>query len=175
MAIKVLFFDTSVLIKFFVTEEGSDIVNWLVSNRIAFSLRLVINEKVCSEFLDKIRFFSNTGKVAQKEIDGINRQFTDFYKGKVFKVIGQETISNAKLNYDLNSIIKELGLTTGKNDWDALHYQSIINALGYLGGESRPVLVTADSAFGKIVTSKGYRVINPTKQSTEEIEELWSY
>jgi predicted nucleic acid-binding protein len=172
MAIKVLFFDTSVVIKLFIKEKGSNTLNWLASNKVKFSLRFVINEQVCSEFLNKIKDFCKAGKLPEKNADEINRKFTKFYKGKVFRIIDQKIISNTKLEQNLNKVIEELGLKKGKNDWDALHYQSIVNALAYLGGESHPIFVTADSSFANKVAPKGYRVINPMKQSIKEIKEI---
>ncbi|HDY67194.1 hypothetical protein LCGC14_1575060 [marine sediment metagenome] len=121
MAIKVLFFDTSVVIKLFIKEKGSNTVNWLASNKVKFSLRFVINEQVCSEFLNKIKDFCKAGKLSEKNADEINRKFTKFYKGKVFRIICQKIISNTKLEQILNKVIEELRLTKGKNDWDALH------------------------------------------------------
>jgi len=61
-------------------------------------------------------------------------------------------------------------LTIGKNDWDGLHYQSIVNALSFFGSE--PILVTADKRFGNKVESKGYRVIIPLKNTINQIESI---
>jgi predicted nucleic acid-binding protein len=172
MAIKVLFFDNSAVLKLFLEEQGSDIIDWLTSNKVKLRLHFVINEQVCSEFLNKIIQLERVGRLSKDQADKIIKKFTKFYKGKVFRVIGQRIISNTKIEQSLSQIIEELSLTEGKNDWDALHYQSIVNALAYLGGESTPILVTADTSFGNKVSSKGYRVINPLKQSIEEIKNI---
>jgi predicted nucleic acid-binding protein len=170
MATKVLFFDTSALIKLFVKESGSEIVSWLKSNVIPYNLHLVINDQVCNEFINKIKMLSKKGELSKKKATEIEREFTTFYKGQVFRVIGQNIISNTKQEQTLKNIIDELGFKEGRDDWDALHYQSIVNALAYLGGQSHPILVTADSSFAKKVALKGYRIINPIKQSVEEIK-----
>lgn len=172
MATKVLFFDTSALIKLFIKESGSEIVSLLKSNVVPYNLHLVINDQVCNEFINKIKIFSKTGELSKKKATEIEREFITFYKRHVFRVIGQNIISNTKLERTLKNIIDELGLKEGKNDWDALHYQSIVNALAYLGGESHPILVTADSSFAKKVSVKGYRIINPQKQSIDEVKKI---
>jgi len=51
-------------------------------------------------------------------------------------------------------------------------YQSMVNALAYLGGESHPILVTCDTKFGNTVKANGFRIINPLKQSIEEISDI---
>ena len=174
MVTKILFFDTSALIKLFVKESGSEIVNWLKSNVISYNLHLVINDQVCNEFINKIKMFSKIGKLSKKKATEIELEFTTFYKGQVFRVIGQNIISNTKKEQTLKNIIDEMGFKRGKDDWDALHYQSIVNALAYLGGESHPILVTADSSFAKKVSAKGYGIINPIKQSIEKIKKILS-
>ena len=174
MAIKVLFFDTSALLKMFVDEPGSRIVKWLTSSntKVYNSLHFVINEQICTEFDSKIRHFSNIGKISTKKADDINNKFNRHYKDKYFRVIGQEIISNTKQETSIDDVLRDLNLKKGKNDWDGIIYQSIINALAYLGGESHPILVTCDGNFGKKVISKCYRVINPMKQDLEDIRKI---
>jgi hypothetical protein len=175
LAIKVLFFDTSALLKLFVDEPGSSLVKWLTSpdTRMQFSLHFVINEQVVKEFEKKITAFVSQGRLSSVKGEYINSQFSQFYKGQLFRVIGQSIISNIKKETSLSEVVESLSLKTGKNDWDAYHYQSIVNALAYLGGESEPILVTADGKFGKKVAGCGYRVINPITQSKSEIENIF--
>ncbi len=172
MAIKVLFFDTSAVLKLFIEENGSDVMKWLEQNKVSLQLHFVVNEQVCSEFSKKINEFGKTGRLSRDKAKRIIRIFFECYAGKTFRVVGQEIISNTKQEQSLEQIIKELKLTKGKNDWDALHYQSIVNALAYLGGQSHPIFVTGDTSFAKKMSQKGYRVINLTKQSIEEIKKI---
>lgn len=176
MVIKVLFFDTSALLKMFVDEPGTRNVKWLTSadTKVLNSLHFVVNEQVCTEFDSKIRQFSNIGKISQKKADDIIGKFTRHYKGKYFRIIGQEIISNTKQATSIDDVLRDLKLTKGKDDWDGIIYQSIINALAYLGGESHPILVTCDGTFGKKVMSKGYRVINPMEQNLDEIRKVFA-
>jgi len=174
MVIKVLFFDTDALLKKFINEEGSDVVKWITSPRtkVGHALHFVINNQVCDEFERKIRNFSKSGKISEESANRILRQFSRNRKDSNFRVISQELISNIRNELTLDEIIKEFELTKGKNDWDALHYQSIVNSLAYLGGESHPILVTCDKKFGNKVNKKGYRVINPMKQSLGDIQSM---
>jgi len=174
MATKVLFFDTSALIKMFVNEPGSSNVKWLTSpdTRVVNSLHFVLNEQVCIEFNQKIKHFLEAGRISLPKHDDILRKFNNHYKEKYFRIVGQKIISNTKQETNLEDVIKELNLTPGENDWDGMIYQSIINALAYLGGESHPILVSCDNRFGKKVKNQGYRVINPEKLSPDELKKL---
>jgi hypothetical protein len=125
------------------------------------------------EFEKKIAAFVSQGRLSSTNGKYINSQFSRFYKSRVFRVIGQSIISNVKKETSLSEVVESLSLKMGKNDWDGYHYQSIVNALAYLGGESKPILVTADSKFGKKVAGCGYRVIDPTTQSKSEIENMF--
>lgn len=171
MVIKVLFFDTSALIKLFVQEEGTEKVKWLTSNetRIVHSLHFVINEQVCAEFDKKLLHFVKLGKVTAEKAETIHRQFSRYYKGHIFKMIGQNIVSNTKPETDVDTVLEQLGLKRGADDWDGLIYQSIVNALAALGGQSHPILVCCDKRFGNKVKAFGYRVLNPEKQTTDEM------
>ena len=160
----------------FVDEPGTPSVKWLTSatTKVLNGLIFVVNEQVCTEFERKIRHFSNSGKLSAKKADEIFKKFTRHYKGKEFRVIGQKIISNTKQETTIEEVIRDLNLNKGKGDWDGLIYQSIINALAYLAGESHPILVTCDEKFGKKVKTKGYRVIDPEKQNPNEIRKIFA-
>lgn len=172
MAIKVLFFDTSALLKRFIDEPGSKNVKWLTSpaTTVSHSLHLVINGKVYYEFEKKVLQFSKQGKLTEDKARNVLDQFSSHYKGFVFRVVGQNIISNTKREESIDDIVKNLNLQPGKSDWDGRIFQSIVNSLAYLGGQSHPILVTCDIPFSKKIMSKGYRVINPLKQDISEIE-----
>jgi hypothetical protein len=177
VVVKVLFFDTSVLIKKFVDEDGHQNVKWLTSSdtKVSNSLHFCVNEQVCIEFERKIKNFGLKGKLSAHRTEWICYSFAKHYKNKDFRVIGQNIISNTKHETSFDTISKDLNLKAGKNDWDGLIYQSIINALASFGYESHPILVTCDVKFGRKVKSKGYRVINPEKQTLDEIRATFAY
>ena len=171
MVIKVLFFDTSALLKKFVDEEGTQNVKWLTSaeTKVSNSLHFVINDQVCAEFENKVREFTKAGKLTTAKADKILDSFSRHYKDHYFKIIGQSVISNTKAETDIQAVNEHLNLKSGKNDWDGLIYQSIVNALAFLGGQSHPILVTCDRPFGKKVGASGYRVLNPMQQTVDEM------
>lgn len=174
MVIKVLFFDTSALLRKFIPEDGSDNVKWLTSpqTKVTHALHFVVNDQVCKEFDRKTQLFAENNRIAHDTAERVLRQFSNYHKDNNFRVIGQEIISNVKSETTLDAAIADLNLKRGKNDGDALIYQSIVNSLAYLGGQSHQILVTCDEPFAKKVMEKGYRVINPMKQSLDEIKAI---
>ena len=171
MTVKVLFFDTSALLKNFVDEQGTQNVQWLTSfdTKVTNSLHFVTNKQVCEEFENKVRQFAYYGRITTAKATNILYRFDRHYKDKYFRVIGQSTISNQKADIDIKVVNKHLNLQPGVDDWDGLIYQSIVNALAWLGGESRPILVTCDKSFGSKVKALGYRVLDPRTQSINAI------
>ena len=173
MIIRILFFDTDALLKMFVKEDGSENVKWLTSSdtKVCNSLQFFVNDQVCLEFENKIRQFEQNGKISKKNAVQILDSFTNHYKNIYFIVLGNKSLlSPKKQATSIDVICKDLNLKAGKNDWDGLHFQSIIDALAFFDAESHPILVTCDESFAMKVKSKGYRIINPRKQSREEIQ-----
>ena len=173
MIIRLLFFDTSALLKMFVKEDGTENVKWLTSpeTKVCNSLQFFVNDQVCSEFDNKIHQFVKYNKISNERAEQIMESFNNTYKNIYFKVIGKKSLlSPKKQGTSSKDICKELNLKEGKNDWDGRLYQSIIDALAYFDGESHPILITCDGSFAKKVKSKGYRIINPLKQSRKEIQ-----
>ena len=166
MTTKVLFFDTSALLKLLINEDGTQNIKWLCApeTKVLHSLHFVINEQVIKEFIDKVDSFIEKNQISNPKGELIKSQFLQFYNGKVFRVIGQGIVSNTKIETSFAEIIHELSLTENKDDWDGYHYQSIVNALAYLGGESNPILVTADKVFGNKVAQKGYKSTKTIKE-----------
>lgn len=171
MATKILFFDTNALIKYFVPEIGSDIIKWLCHPEIKIgkSLRFLVNEQVCNEFEDKIQIIYESGRISKSRYESVLRQFHLSYKGKYFKIVGEKTISNTKMEISFSEAITKLNLVEGKNDWDARIYLSLANALAHYARESHPILVSSDAKFNKKIINKSFRVINPEKHTRTEI------
>ena len=94
MTVKILFFDTSALLKLFIDELGSDTVKWLTSNnvKVGNSLHFVVNDQVCIEFERKKTDFLKDGRISVAKSHVIIDKFNRHYKNKVFRVIGQEII-----------------------------------------------------------------------------------
>lgn len=177
MIIRILFFDTSALLKMFVKEDGSENVKWLTSpdTKVCNSLQFFVNDQVCLEFENKIRQLEKNGKISKKNADQILDAFTNHYKNIYFKVLDKKSLLfPKKQETSIDAICKELNLKAGKNDWDGLLYQSIIDSLAFFDAESHPILVTCDGSFARKIKSKGYRVINPIKQSRDKIQAVFA-
>lgn len=177
MIVKILFFDTSALLKMFVKEDGSENVKWLThpETKICNTLRFFVNDQVCLEFENKISQFEKIGKISKKRADQIMDSFSNDYKNDYFTVLGKKSLLFPnKKQTSIDNICDELNLKTGKNDWDGFMYQSIIDSLAFFDAESHPILVTCDEPFGKKVKNKGYRVINPLKQNCEEMKAVFT-
>ena len=177
MIVRILFFDTSALLKMFVKEDGSENVTWLThpETKICNSLQFFVNDQVCLEFENKISQFEKTGKISKKKADQILDAFSNHYKNEYFTVLGKKSLLFPKKQQtSIGVICNELNLKTGKNDWDGFLYQSIIDSLAFFDAESHPILVTCDESFGKKVKNKGYRVIDPKRQNREEIKAVFA-
>jgi len=162
----------------FVKEDGAENVKWLTSpdTKVCNSLQFFVNDQVCLEFENKIRQFETNGRISKKMAYEVLDAFANHYKGIYFKVLGKKSLlSPKKQETSIDAVCKELNLKAGKNDWDGLLYQSIIDALAFFGAESHPILVTCDGPFAEKVKNKGYRIINPMKQSRDEIQATLAY
>jgi hypothetical protein len=177
MIYKLLFFDTSALIKIFKKEVGSENMKWLTSpdTKVIKSLIFFVNDQVCKEFNYKIYQFVQFGEMSKQKADQILDAFNNHYKDKDFKVLPKHSLLDPKKQKTgIEEICEELKLKSGKNDWDGFHFQSIIDSLAHFAAESHPILVTCDRKFAGKVKGKGYRIINPEMQSQKEIEAILS-
>ncbi len=164
--IKILYFDTNAIIKYFFKEEGSDLIKWLVDNRVSNATSLNTSQITLYEFKKFL-------KKKEKELERITAK-SKLYFAKVFRVIDNHKIPGFKKGKDTNyiEICKKYKLQIKKNGWDARHLSSVINYLRCYAGESRPYIVTADVNFGKIIEKEGYAVINPDKITKSEAERI---
>ena len=82
MIIRMLFFDTSALLKMFVKEDGTENVKWLTSpeTKVCNSLQFFVNDQVCLEFDNKIHQFVKNGKISNERANQIMDAFNNNYK-----------------------------------------------------------------------------------------------
>ena len=64
---------------------------------------------------------------------------------------------------------KKHGLEAEKNDWDMEHIATIHNHLRFLGGSSKVKVVTSDMGFIKVLEAEGYEIIDPEKESLDDV------
>jgi len=86
MTTKVLFFDTSAILKLFLKEEkGCDVMKWYMKNKATLRLHFVINEQVRNEFSNKIAEFSKTKPELNINAERTINLFSKHYVGLVFR------------------------------------------------------------------------------------------
>jgi len=142
--IRILFLDTSALLSFFMSDNGTPAMRWLISsdNKAHGDTRYVINNQVIREFEDHLKKMAAENDIKQSTADSILALFNTHYKNRKFKVVGKE----------------------------ASVQDTIDGMYNYLGRLSRPVLVTCNQE--QALGNSAYKVINPARQTTSDIELL---
>lgn len=123
-------------------------MRWLFSSEnITWSentTRYLINNQVIAEFESCLTAMVKKNKIKQANANSILTLFNSHYKERNLKIVGKDA-----------SIQKTM--------------EGIYN---YLGGISRPILVTCNQELATEMNTKGYPTINPEIQTTEEINEI---
>jgi len=139
--IKILFIDTSALLSFFVSDTGTANMRWLMSsdNRYHNSTRYIINNCVIKEFEQNLESQVSSNEIKQTTADNILSLFNSHYKNQKFKITGK----------------------------DATVPDTLEGMYNFLGGISRPILVTSNPY--QIANNQDYKIINPQTQTQNEI------
>lgn len=168
--IKILYFDTSTIIKYFVKETGSELVKWIVENRVENSFTLHTSQMTLYEFPRVLNKKVKNGELSHEQMKKIIAK-SKFYFPNVFHIRDFKPIPrfrSAKDTTDLELCMKH-NLNVKRNGWDARHLACVINYLRCCGGASRPRILTADrKIFPRIIRAEGFDVINPEKISRDE-------
>ena len=140
--IKILFIDTSALLSFFVSDKGTTTMRWLMSsgNKTYNATRYIINNQVINDFESKLEELVKKDKIKEATASNILNLFNTHYKDQIFKVVGKDA--------------------SVKDTLDGMY--------NFLGGISRPILVTSNNQ--QIGNTYEYKVINPETQTPEDIE-----
>ena len=167
--IKILYFDTSAIFKYFVREKGSDLIKWIVDNHVSYSLSLHTSQIALYEFESILKKKKERGEISNDQLKRIISKSKPYFR-EVFHVRDSKPVPGFNSLKDTNylELCKKHGLKVEKNSWDARHLACVINYLRCCGGASRPRIITADVNFGKIIKEEGYDVINPEKVSKDE-------
>jgi predicted nucleic acid-binding protein len=142
-----LFFDTSALVKFFHTEEGTDKVTDLVNSE---ENEIWISEVAGLEFLSAILRRFRTNEIDERDLDlaitNFEEQITSF---------NIEPLGNAIFN-EAKSLLKEYGKVYGLRTLDALHLATFS-----LIFDEEWFFVVSDTRLCSILERIGYKTINP--------------
>ena len=176
MVMKVLFFDTCAIIKYWVDEPGSDVLRWLCKpdTKMLLGLSFSTSEQVEKEFYSVIDRIAKSHDNPAKYASTIKNRAKPYFKS-VFHIRDSKSLPKYKFGRDTdeNEIISKYALNPNKESGDAKIISCVINYLRFLGGASLPHVVTSDQKFQNIITGEGYKHIDPEKQTKSEIEEYF--
>lgn len=167
--IKILYFDTCAIIKYFVREKGSGLIKWIVDNQVLYSLTLHTSQIAIHEFNKIIKEKEKRGELSNAQMKAIIAKSKHYFR-TTFHVRDFKPIPRFRSHKDTDylDLCNKHGLKMSKNSRDARHLACVINYLRCCGGISRPRIMTADSNFSKIIRAEGYDVINPEKVSKDD-------
>lgn len=160
--VKILYFDTNAVVKYFCDEPGSDVVRWIVNNRVIESISISTGKQTVAEFPKVIQKIARRGQISQEKAQAIIKK-AQLYFQQVFHVRDDKPGPgfNAGEDVEQENLLEKYNLVHGKDDWDALHLMCVINYLRCFGGGSSPRVVTSDKNFKKVIQGEGYQVIDP--------------
>jgi len=157
MVMKVLFFDTCAILKFWLDEPGHDVVRWLCDpeTKVLNGLSFSTSEQVEKEFYDVLDRKAKNGDISEKYASAIKDRAKPYFDS-VFHVRDSKPLPNFKFGKDTNEneIINKYGLNPKKTSGDAKIISCVVNYLRFLGGSSLPHVVTSDQKFGYIRVSQ---------------------
>ncbi len=146
---RIIYFDTSALVKRYVEEEGTQLVTDLLSSGELIITSIIAYPETKAAFAKKLRFKEIMKEPYKKAIENFQKD----WDVSVFSVIGL-TFEVAYLSGTLSerNILKAL---------DAIHLASALTAKQHFG---LPILfVSSDDQLNKAAVSEGLEVINPER------------
>lgn len=149
MYIKILYFDSSAILSYFLKDDGNIVVGEILNNAgaQAFSLNL-----------------SHIAKVEINKKEGLPTYHSRILKD--FRIVnGSE---EERKNYLQHLINKYPVLLKKKNSQD-LAILSELYYLKFFVGPSHPILISCDNLMNEIGLQEGYRVFNPRKKTIDDL------
>lgn len=178
---RIIYFDTNAILKFFIDEEGSDVVRAIVENRDPDNqydpfetwISRETSQIAIYEFKKIIKEKRENGELSSHhERKILSRAKT--YFGGVFRIIDHMPKPGIKFSKDTNyvELCNKHGKEINKFGRDARHLAIIINYLRGLKNPYRPWVLTADKVFSKIIKKEGFDVVNPERVTIKEFKAL---
>jgi hypothetical protein len=173
MVMKVLFFDTCAVLKYWIDEPGHEVVRWICdpATKVLNGLSFSTSAQVEKEFHDVLDRKAKNGEISSKFASSIKDRAKPYFD-TVFHIRDSKPIPRFKFGKETNEaeIISKYNLNPKKSYGDAKIISCVVNYLRFLGGSSIPQVVTSDQKFKKVILCEGYGVIDPEKQTKNEIE-----
>ena len=169
--IRILFFDTSAVVKYFHSEAGSEVVRWIVNDNINISIS--VSKRVIEEFPSVIKKIAARGDITEEQAKKIMQRSKHYFRERFICRDSKPTkIPNS---IAAEEYIEKHKLKKGKNDWDANHIACVYNHLRFGGGISTPRFITSDKRFIKLVESEGFSAIDPENTNITELSLILSH
>lgn len=171
--VKILYFDTSALVKYYCREKGHDLIKWVVKNRHLYSLTLHTSQTAIYELPIVLK-----RKLYRKELtDTQFKRAIANMKHDIPRVFHVRDFSpkpgfKSSADTDYQQLCKKHNLQLSKESRDARHLACVINHLRCCAGLSRPRILTSDIDFIKMITNEGYDSINPEHITKEEFLQM---
>ncbi len=171
---RTLFLDARAIQKYFLPEEGNELMHWLCSKKaVLCGVRCISSPKSRQEFFRAIDEKLLSGRISQDQADRIKNAASDLFEG----LIG----SNGKLplpdmpaeNISADELARRHKPTIDKYHWDRDRIETIVSDLRYLSGAPGLQVVTPDAGFGEVLELEGYDIINPEAKKIGELLEEW--
>jgi len=175
--IKILYFDTNAIIKYFCKEKGSDLIKWVVNNRVEHSLHLNTSQIAIYEFKKVIKKKAIIGDISHERMRSILSRSKHYFPN-IFHVRDYrcKPYFRSLRNTTHIEICNNYNLRPKKNDWDARHLAFVVNYLSCFGGCSRPRILSSDIHFKKLFKKmdemRGFDLIDPENISKEQFLQI---
>jgi|GEM_PF-3158409 len=171
--IRVFYFDTSAIVKYYVKEKGSDVVQRIVGGSIGKSRNVSVTSQTTLYEAPKV--LKKKWKLPQGHVQKIDEKS---YRQKLF--VFRRSAEQVFRPIDFKRQIRKKPYSYRKimqrhkiQECDARHVVCVLNYLANLQGPSRPIIVSSDKkhilgVFGK----EGYQVFDPEKQTIRYLEKM---
>lgn len=173
-AIRVLYLDTCVIVKYFCKEQGSDVVKQIVKEHLKFNCILHTSQITRVEFPRVLDKKVRNGLITPEQKSRI-LHISKLYFRDAFHILDYARQPNYEDGKDTSySKLKTKYKKKGMKSWDARHLACVINYLRIFIDESRPRVLTSDSKFQKIIEHEGYEIIDPEKVTIDDFKQIMS-
>ncbi len=170
--VKIFQFDTNAVIKYFHREKGSDVVKWIVNNRINNSISISISKNVKKELPNVLKKLAKRGNISYRKARIIYNQAISFYFKAIFIIRDDKARPGFRTGSDTeyDELIERHKLCKGKNDWDVHNLMCINNYLRCFNVPGVIHMVTSDKKLRNKAKRDGISVIDPEKMSISQLQ-----
>jgi uncharacterized protein len=147
--LRIIYFDTSALVKRYAEEKGTKIVANLLSNGELITTSILTYPEMKAAYAKKLRLKEIPKESYKEAVENFEKD----WGVPVFSVIGL----TSQVAYLAGSLIERNILRA----LDAVHLASALNAKGHFG--IQVLFISADDQLNKAAASEGLEVMNPEK------------